>query len=145
VDAAWWWQLLLVAAAVHVGLELVVHLVVYPALARASTSSPEDARHAHEHHMHRMSLAVAPVYGLLAVASVGLVLTDPSGGSFLALGLVLATFAVTALAAVPAHAAIVEEPDPSVRAGLHRRLSRTDLVRVLLAVSLLAVTWFAQP
>lgn len=145
MDAAWWWQLLLVAAAVHVGLELVVHLVVYPALARASTRSPDDARHAHEHHMHRMSLAVAPVYGLLAVASLGLVLTDPAPLPFVALGLVLATFAVTALAAVPAHGAIVEEADPAVRAGLHRRLSRADLLRLLLAVSLLAVTWLAQP
>jgi hypothetical protein len=140
VDVSWS-QLLLAAAGVHVGLELVVHLVVYPALAAASSDSPGSARAAHQAHMRRMSVAVAPVYALLAVAAAGLAATAPSPRSFASLGVVLATFAVTALAAVPAHEAIVREPDPAARATLHRRLARADRVRLLLALLLLALAW----
>ncbi|MGJ7441260.1 hypothetical protein [Aquipuribacter sp. MA13-6] len=138
-----WGQLLLVAAALHLGLELVVHLVVYPALADVSSSSPVTARRTHEQHVRRMSVAVAPVYGLLVVASVGLVVVAPTPLVVACLALVLATFAVTGLAAVPAHEAIVAEPDPARRVLLHRRLARADLARVVLAAGLLALGWVA--
>jgi len=142
-DGSWWGQLLLVAAGLHVGLELVVHLVVYPALADSSGGPVTDARRAHQTHMRRMSVAVAPVYGLLAIATVGLVVVDPTPFRLACLGLVVATFAVTALAAVPAHEAIVREPDPAARAALHRRLAHADRGRLLLAVGLLALAWVA--
>lgn len=137
-DAGWWAQLLLVAAAAHTGLELVVHLVVYPALARSSGS--DDGLAGHQDHMRRMSVAVAPVYGLLAVASAGLAVADPSPWSFAALGLVLATFAVTALGAVPAHEAVLRA-EAVDRPRLHRRLARADLLRLVLSVLLLGVAW----
>ncbi len=139
--AAWWWQLLLVAAAVHVGLELVVHLVVYPALASSSTDSPAGARRAHTQHMRRMGVAVAPVYGLLGVASVGVAVADPSPRAFACLGVVVVTFSVTGLLAVPAHEALVAEPDPSRRVPLHRRLARADRARLVLALALLLLAW----
>lgn len=139
-DAAWWWQLLLAAAAAHVGLELVVHLVVYPALARSSAA--DDAEVSHRDHMRRMSVAVAPVYGLLAVSAVGLVVAAPGPASVAAVALVLATFGVTALAAVPAHEAILRAA-PAARPALHRRLARADRARLALALALLALTWAA--
>ncbi len=140
-----WGQLLLVAAALHVGLELVVHLVVYPALADSSSGTGAPYRRAHERHMRRMSVAVAPVYGLLAVAAVGLVVAAPSVLAVVCLALVVGTFAVTALAAVPAHEAIVTEPAPARRADLHRRLARADRVRLLLATALLVLAWLTVP
>lgn len=139
-----WWQLLLVAASAHVGLQVVVHLVVYPALADASTTSPGTADLAHRRHGRRMSVAVAPVYGLLAVASVGVAVAEPSWSAAVALGVVLATFLVTGTLAVPTHEAIAAEGEPSRRALLHRRLARVDLARVALAVCLLAVVWTAR-
>ena len=138
-----WGQLLLVAAALHVGLELVVRLVVYPALADGSSGSGAPYRRAHERHVRRMSIAVAPVYGLLVVAAVGSVVVTPAPVTVACLGLVLATFAVTGLSAVPAHEAIVAEPDPSRRAALHRRLARADRIRLGLAAALLALAWLA--
>lgn len=138
-----WGQLLLVAAALHVGLELVVHLVVYPALADGSSGTDAPYRRVHEQHMRRMSTAVAPVYGLLLVAAAGFVVAAPGPLAVACLGLVLATFAVTGFAAVPAHESIVAEPDPSRRAALHRRLARADRVRVGLAAALLPLAWLA--
>ena len=138
-----WGQLLLVAAALHLGLELVVHLVVYPALADSSAGTGAPYRRAHEQHMRRMSVAVAPVYGLLLVAGVGQAVAAPTPLALTALGLVLVTFAVTGLAAVPAHESIVAEPEPSRRAALHRRLARADRVRLLLALALLMLFWLA--
>ncbi|WP_380165479.1 hypothetical protein [Jannaschia sp. R86511] len=143
-DAAWG-QLLLVAAALHVGLELVVHLVVYPALADDSAGSGAAYRKAHERHMRRMSVAVAPVYGLLVVAGLGRAVVSPTLPALACVGLVLVTFAVTGFVAVPAHEAIVAEPDPARRAALHRRLARADRARVALAVALLAVAWLTAP
>lgn len=137
----WWWQLLVLAAGAHAGLQLVVHLVVYPALADASAGGTAAARAGHERHTRRMSVAVAPVYGLLVVAAAAVVLADPSALSAAAVALVLATLAVTALLAVPAHDGLVRAADPAARAVLHRRLARADLVRLLLAVALVPVAW----
>lgn len=134
-----WWHLLLLGAGAHAGLELVVHLVVYPALADASAGSTGDARAGHQAHMRRMSVAVAPVYGLLVLAAAAALLTDLSALSAAAAVLVVATLAVTGLLAVPAHEGIVRAEDAAGRAVLHRRLARADLVRLLLAVALVPV------
>jgi hypothetical protein len=136
-----WWQLLLLAAGAHVGLQLVVHLVVYPALADAGAGGPASARAGHERHVRRMSVAVAPVYGLLVVGAAAVVLADPSVLSAAAAAVVLGTLAVTGLLAVPAHEGIAGTDDPAVRAGLHRRLARADLARLLLAVALVPLAW----
>ena len=141
----------------HAGLQLVVHLVVYPALADAaapaavqgaqqssSTQAARAARAGHERHTRRMSLAVAPVYGLLVVAAGAVLVLDPSLPAALAAGLVVATLAVTALAAVPAHDAALREEDAARLAALHRRLARADLVRLLLALALVA-WWCPRP
>ena len=80
--------------------------------------------------MPRMSLAVAPVYGLLVLSAGAVLAVERSAPAVVAAALVLATLAVTALAAVPAHEAVLRERDPGRRAGLHRRLARADLVRL---------------
>lgn len=136
-----WWQLLLLAAGAHAGLELVVHLVVYPALADTAAGEDAHARAGHERHMRRMAVAVAPVYGLLVVGATAVVLTGRSTLSVVAAGVVLATLAVTALLAVPAHEAVLRATGPAARAAAHRRLARADLARLLLAVALVPLAW----
>jgi hypothetical protein len=134
-----WALALVVAAAAHVGLELVVQLVVYPALAAGSTAAPAVARAAHEAHTRRMAVAVAPVYLALVVAAVGYAVAAGTAYGVLAVGLVVAVLAVTAFLAVPCHEAIVRSPSVTERAALHRRLARVDRLRLVLAVALLAV------
>ncbi|MFC5380921.1 hypothetical protein [Aquipuribacter nitratireducens] len=135
-----WVLALVVAAAAHAGLELVVHLVVYPALAGGSAASPATALAAHEAHTRRMAVAVAPVYLALVVSAAGALATGPGPLTVVAAVLVVAVLAVTAFLAVPCHDALRRSRDPAERARLHRRLARTDLVRLLLAVALLVVS-----
>jgi len=136
-----WWQLLLLAAGAHAGLELVVHLVVYPSLADASAGGGATARAGHERHMRRMGVAVAPVYGLLLLGAVAVVLSERSVLSVAAAVIVLATLAVTALLAVPAHDSALRAALPAARAAAHRRLARADLARLGLALALVPVAW----
>ncbi len=137
-----WGQALLVAAGAHLGLQLVVHLVVYPALADASARAPAgEVPAAHRRHMPRMSLAVAPVYAGLVVAAAGAALSDPSPARLLAAAAVLAVLGVTGLAAVPAHEAVLAAEGPPGRARAQRRLARADLVRLLLGVVVVALAW----
>ncbi len=136
-----WWQVLLLASGAHVGLELVVHLVVYPALADASAGQTSSARAGHQQHMRRMSVAVAPVYGLLVLSTGAVVVSDPSPLAVAAAAVVVMTLAVTGGFAVPAHEAIVRCPEPAERVELHRRLARADLGRLVLAVALVPLAW----
>ena len=139
-----WWQVLLLAAGAHAGLQLVVHLVVYPALADAYAGDGAKARAGHERHMRRMSVAVAPVYGLLVLGAVAVVLTEGSAVSVAAAAVVLATLAVTALLAVPAHESVLRAAVPAAQAAAHRRLARADLARLGLALTLVPVAWLGS-
>jgi len=139
-----WWQLLLLAAGAHAGLQLVVHLVVYPALADATAVHGGTARAGHQRHMRRMGVAVAPVYGLLALGAVAVVLSDLSALSVAAAAVVVATLAVTALLAVPAHESVLRAAAPAARAAAHRRLARADLARLGLALALVPVAWLGS-
>ena len=59
----------------------------------------------------------------------------------LAAAVVLLVLGVTALAAVPAHEAVLAADGPAGRARAHRRLARADLARLLLGVLLVALAW----
>lgn len=136
-----WWQLLLLAAGAHVGLELVVHLVVYPSLRDASAGDGTAARAGHERHVRRMGVAVAPVYGLLVLGAAAVVLSERSALSVAAAAVVVATLAVTSLLAVTAHESVLRATVPAARAAAHRRLARADLTRLGLAVALVPLAW----
>ncbi|WP_336922576.1 hypothetical protein [Aquipuribacter sp. SD81] len=140
------WPVLLVAAAgAHLGLEFVVRLVVYPALADASGGpggsggTGDAARTAHQVHTRRMAVAVAPVYGALVVTAAGALVVVGGVLAVAAVGVLLAVLAVTALLAVPLHEALVRSASAPDRVALHRRLARVDRVRLALAVVLLAL------
>lgn len=139
-----WWQLLLLAAGAHAGLELVVHLVVYPALADAAAGDGATARTGHERHMRRMGVAVAPVYALLVLGAAAVLLSDTSALSVAAAVVVVSTLAVTGLLAVPAHESVLHAAAPAARAAAHRRLARADLARLGLAVALVPLAWLGS-
>lgn len=125
------------AAAAHVGVQWVVHLVVYPALADCAGTA--DADRSRRDHGRRMSVAIAPVYAAVVVTTAAVVVTGiPAGGSRAALSVlagsvVLAVLATTAFGAVPVHRALRGAPVEAVTA-LHVRLARTDVARLVLSV-----------
>ncbi len=133
-----------VAAAAHVGVQWLVHLVVYPALAEASRTSTAGQVNSQVVHGRRMAVAILPVYAGI-VLSTALLAVDrlPGGGpggvlTALAVLLVVAVLIVTSLGAVPVHQAL-RTASGAGREALHRRLRRVDRVRLLLAVLLLGV------
>ena len=127
-DPAPW--LLLVAAA-HLGFQLTVDLVVYPALGDVS----EDAwAAAHDQHSRRIVPLVAALYPPLVLLLGWAVATESrSVGTWLAVAGGLLTVVTTAAVAAPAHGRL-----SSVAAGdrptLMRRLDRADRVRSVGAV-----------
>ncbi|NAZ87745.1 hypothetical protein [Kineococcus indalonis] len=129
---------LLAGAALHAGFQLVVTLVVYPALAAA----PERSWAAvHAAHSRRITPVVALVYGgVLATWAWVLATTALSGALVLAgAGSALAG-AATALVAGPTHARLGRE---GPRPQLLRRLRRADAVRLAGALLALAATALA--
>ena len=117
--------LLLAATALHLGFQLVVTTLVYPALLGA----PQE-RWALEHdaHRRRTTPVVAVVYGLLAVACAAVLLTGPRDAwSLLAVGACAAVVVVTATTAGPAHGALAARGRSE---RLVRRLRRADALRL---------------
>ncbi len=91
---------LVAATGLHLGFQLVVTVLVYPALARV----PAD-RWVVEHALHsrRITPVVGVVYGLLLVAGASVLVDGPTAlqvGSLLAVG---TTMLVTAVVAAPLH------------------------------------------
>ncbi|KQU49536.1 hypothetical protein ASG84_05415 [Rhodococcus sp. Leaf278] len=89
------------AAALHLGFQLVVTAVVYPALAEVPD---DDWPRAHDAHSRRITLVVGPVYGLLAAACLW-VLVSGSTHPFVLIsvaGAVISALA-TAFGAAPVH------------------------------------------
>ena len=117
----------LLAAAVYLGFQLTVRLVVYPQLARV----PGEASAGFER-AHRRSITplVVLLFGVLALLVVG-----PRSAGVAAAGLFAAVLAVTAFGAVPQHATLSERFDGPA----YRRLLRWDSVRVLLALAQVAL------
>lgn len=92
--------LLLAAAAVHLGFQLTVSLVVYPALA----DEPEDRwSRAHDAHSRRITPVVVVVYGLLMVACAWAILAGPDRWTLVAVVAAAVAGLLTALGAAPTH------------------------------------------
>jgi hypothetical protein len=126
---------LLLVAAVHLGFQLTVDLVVYPALGEA----PEDRwDEAHARHSRR----IAPLVGLLYVPLVlllgwTLAVETRTGGTWLAAaGGALAVVTTAALAA-PVHGRLSAVP-AAERPDLLRALGRADRIRTVAAAVCLA-------
>jgi hypothetical protein len=113
------------ATALHLGFQLTVTLVVYPALARA-----ESWERAHAAHTRAITPLVVAVYAAL-VGSSAWVLVERETGGWVTVGIAGAgvSLLVTALVAGPAHGRLSSGREP----GLLRRLLVADLVRTAAA------------
>ncbi|MEV4349859.1 hypothetical protein AB0J83_35830 [Actinoplanes sp. NPDC049596] len=122
---------LLAAAAVHLGFQVTVTAVVYPALAR---TPPEQWIPAHRAHSRAITPVVVVVYGALLVTGGWALWSAPGGWTWVAVAGTAVAFLVTALVAAPAHGRLGRGRDPVVL----RRLLRADRVRTLAAAVTLA-------
>ena len=117
----------MVAAAAHLGFQLTVTLVVYPALAAA----PADAwTRVHEAHSRRIAPLVGVLYVGLVGAAAGALLTAPSPGIVVAAAAVVTAIGLTAAVAGPLHVRLGRGRDE----GLLRRLLRADRGRTFAAL-----------
>ncbi|MBS41883.1 MAG: hypothetical protein CMH83_01655 [Nocardioides sp.] len=128
--------LLLVTTAAHLGFQLTVTLVVYPALAEVPA---ERWRAAHDAHSRRISVAVGVVYVAWALACVLPLVAWASGGErpapavLVVLASAAATAATTAFGAAPMHGRLA-----SYDAGRVARLLAVDRARLVLGAVALA-------
>ena len=114
---------LLGAAALHLGFQLTVTFVVYPALARAP-----DWGSAHAAHTRSITPVVVVVYGVLVLAGAwSLVATWPDGWALVAVAGGGVSLLATALVAGPAHGRLADGRNPA----LLRRLLVADRVRTV--------------
>ena len=116
----------LAATALHLGFQLTVTVLVYPALAR---TDPDRWVEVHGRHSRGITPVVALVYAALLAAGGWSLATGPDAAGALSVAAVAATLAVTALLAAPLHGRLTEA-DPH----LLRRLLVVDRVRAGLAV-----------
>ncbi len=118
---------LLVATAVHLGFQLTISVVAYPAL--LATADAEWTA-AHAAHGRRITPLVVGVYGALVLTIPLALLTDPSPAVVIvALACAVAGLSTAAVAA-PTHGKLGE----GRTAELVRRLRLADLVRTVAAV-----------
>ncbi len=122
---------LLLVAAAHLGFQLTVDLVVYPALGDV----PREAwAVAHDRHSRRITPVVALVYPALVLLLGWTALAEPGEtGTWLAVAGGLLAVATTAAVAAPTHGRLASAP-PEDRVALMRRLDRADRVRTVGAV-----------
>ena len=122
---------LLVVSAVHLGFQLTVDLVVYPALGEVPPGSWSAA---HDRHSRRITPIVAVIYPALVLVLAWAVLSEPGAvGTWVALAGGLVSVVTTAAVAAPAHGRLSSAP-AGERAELLRRLDRADRVRTVGAV-----------
>lgn len=104
-----------------IGLTWVVQLVVYPAFANVGLA---EFPAYHEQHCRRITWVVVPLMVMELSSALALVFLTPSqlgtGLAWLALALCVLCWAVTALFAVPAHAALAKNRDGEVLRELLR-------------------------
>ena len=124
---------LVAATALHLGFQLVVTVLVYPALARVPADRwPVE----HTQHSRRITPVVGVVYGLLLVAGASVLVAGATADQVGSLLAAAAAMVVTAVVAAPLHSRLgrldsaTSGPDP----GLMRRLLVADRVRTALAV-----------
>jgi hypothetical protein len=124
-DPAPW--LLLVAGA-HLGFQLTVDLVVYPALGEVG---PDAWSAAHDGHSRRIVPLVALLYPALVLLLAWTVVAEPGeAGTWLAVTGGLLAVVTTAAVAAPAHGRL-SRVAAAERPGLLRRLDRADRVRTI--------------
>ena len=122
-------EALLGASALHAAFQLVVSVVVYPALADLA---PAQWAVAHAAHSRRITVVVAPLYAAVAAACVWSLLSWPVSAPVAVALLGHATAAgTTALVAAPTHSRLGRE---GKQPALVRRLLVADRVRTLGAV-----------
>ena len=122
-------EALLAVSALHAGFQLVVSVVVYPALADVPAERWEPA---HEAHARRISWLVAPLYAAVAAACLWLLVAGPpTTATVLAVCGHAVAAGTTAAVAAPAHGRLGRE---GKQPRLVRRLLVADRVRTAGAV-----------
>jgi hypothetical protein len=117
---------LLLVAGVHLGFQVTIDLVVYPALGEVRDDQWSGA---HERHSRRVTPIVAMVYPPLVLVLGWAVVQGPRvAGTWVALAGGLLAVATTAAVAAPAHGRLASAA-PVDRAALLRRLDLADRVR----------------
>lgn len=119
-------QFLLLATGVHLGVQAVVTIVVYPGLVDLA---PHDWARGHAAHSRRMVIVVTPVYAAVAVALAWVLATGCcSPAIFVTTGAILMVWGITAFVAAPIHHVLSKDgPNPK----LIRHLRRADTLRLL--------------
>ena len=123
---------LLAAAAAHLGFQVTVTAVVYPALARVPVPQWPAA---HGAHSRAITPVVAAVYGSLLATGAWALWSGPSPWTWATLAATAAAMLVTAFAAAPTHGRLGQGHDPR----RIRFLLRADRLRTVAA----AVALFA--
>lgn len=122
---------LLLAAAAHLGFQLTVAVVVYPALREVGDEAWSGA---HESHSRRIAPLVGVLYVPLVVALAWVAATQPQAmGTWLALVGGALSVVTTAVLAAPMHGRLATVP-AAERAELLGNLGRVDLIRTAGAV-----------
>ena len=133
---------LLAATTLHLGFQLTVTVLVYPALSRVPTDAWPPA---HDAHSRAIVPLVVATYGALLATGAWAWATGPRGtGLVLATAATALTFATTAFVAAPTHARLGREgrTDQAIR-----RLLTADKVRAagaLLATAGALLNWGQQ-
>ena len=122
---------LLLVAAAHLGFQLTVAAVVYPALREVGDDAWVGA---HERHSRRIAPLVGAIYVPLVVALVWAATSDPdAGGTWLALAGGALSVVTTAVLAAPLHGRLATVA-AAERPELLGALGRVDLIRTVGAV-----------
>ena len=120
-------EALLAVSAAHLGFQVVVSAVVYPALAEVPGGRWTAA---HERHSRRIALVVGPLYVLVAAACLWALVSSPDAWTLVAVGANALAVLVTATLAALLHGRL---SGGRGRAVLLTRLRRADLVRTAAA------------
>ena len=131
-----WSLALVVAAAAHLGFQLTVSLVVYPALAVAPAESWATV---HAAHSRRIAPLVGVLYAGLLGTAAGALLTAPSPGTVVAAAAAIVTIGITATLAGPLHVRLGRGREEA----LLRRLLRVDRLRTFAALVTLVAALLA--
>lgn len=126
---------MVVATAVHLGFQVTVTLIVYPALAATPASTWATA---HAAHSRRIAPLVVVLYAALLASVAAALLERPDLGVIVSAVAVALTFGLTAAGAGPLHVRLRGARDDA----LLRRLLWVDRVRTLAALAaLIAAAW----
>lgn len=122
---------LLLVAAAHLGFQLTVAVVVYPALREVGDEAWPAA---HARHARRIAPLVGALYVPLVLALAWAAASDPhAGGTWLALAGGALSVVTTAVLAAPMHGRLATVP-AAERTELLGALGRADLIRTVGAV-----------